>query len=48
MSREIEYWCFNCDAPLNTSVAFNHEYDENYYCPDCFDICVVEDDNSDL
>lgn len=43
MSRGTEYWCHNCDKPLDTSTAFTYEYNDNYYCPDCFDICVVED-----
>lgn len=44
MSRETEYWCHKCDRELDTSTAYNHEFKDNYYCPDCYDICVVEED----
>lgn len=42
--RKIEYWCANCDKPLDTSTAFNHEFEDQYYCPPCFDLHVVGED----
>jgi predicted SprT family Zn-dependent metalloprotease len=39
--KDYDYWCIECSTSLDTTTAFNHEYDEAYYCPTCFETHVI-------